>query len=146
MKVSTLLLPVAGLIALGFYAQKKAAGFLSYFIKSVSISWDGIIPVLKVNIDIKNPSNEQFTIRSISGTVAANGNAVGDFSSFQVVPINPNTQTTIPVFVRLAPLAVVSDLITLVLRGSGNSITLSLKGVVNANSVVTDLDMTFKVI
>jgi len=146
LRASQLLLPIAGLIALGLYAQKTAAGYLNYYIRSVALSFDGIVPVLKVDLNIQNPSNQQSTIRSITGNVSANGKNIGNFSMFETIQVNPNSQVILPVYVRLAVVPIVSDLVTLILRGSGNSVEIDLKGFVNANNIVSSIDLTYKII
>ena len=146
LKPAYILLPVAAFIAISLFAQKTAAGFLNYLIKSVAISFEGITPVLKIDVMVQNPSNQQFVIRSISGDALANDQVIGTFSMFQQVIISPNSQIALPVIVRLNPLAIVSDLVTLILRGSGISQVIKLKGYVNANNIVAPLELSYKVI
>lgn len=139
-----LLAPIAGLLALGVFAQKTASGFLNYFIRSVALSWDGATPLLRVMVAIQNPTNQKFTIRSIVGTLYINDHKAGNVSMFQTIVVNPNTQNELPVIVRLDPVAVVSDLLTLIERQSGNPQVLKLDAVINANGFVSNLAMTYK--
>src|SRR5688572_4293065 len=108
------LLPVAGLLALGAMAQKRASGFLNYYIKGLQIAYDNYRIILRVRVNVQNPSNEQFTIRSISGNVFANGEKIGLVSMFETVVINPNAQTELPLDILLDPVGAVSELITLI--------------------------------
>lgn len=145
LKPSQLLLPVAGLLAIGLLLQKKAAAALHYFIKGVAISFEGITPVLRIDIMVQNPSNQSFTVRSIVGSLFVDGDKVGDASMFQTVTIAPNSQAVMPVQVRLSPLAIVSDLVSLITKGSGIPKTLTFNGYVNANEIVNDVNMTYSI-
>lgn len=140
-----LLAGVAGLLALGAFATKTASGFLNYFIRSVQVAWDGNQPLLRALVAIQNPTNQKFTIRSIVGTLYINGQKAGNVSMFQTIVINPNTQNELPVIIRLDPVAVVSNLLTLVENNSGNPQVIKLDAVVNANGFVSNLAMTYKV-
>lgn len=145
LKPAQILLPVAGLLVVGLLLQKKAAGALNYFINKVAIAFEGITPVLRLDIVIQNPSNEGFVVRSITGDITSNGSVIGNASMFQTITISPNSQTLMPVFVRLSPLAVVSDLVSLITKGSGIPQTITFKGYVNANEIVSDINMTYKI-
>lgn len=140
-----LLAGVAGIIALSAFTLKTASGFLNYFIRSVQVAWDGSTPLLRVMVAIQNPTNQKFTIRSIVGSLLINEQKAGNVSMFQTIVINPNTQNELPVIVRLDPVAVVSNLLELVERNSGNPQVIKLDAIVNANNIVSDLTMTYKV-
>jgi len=137
-------LPLAALIAVGIFQTKKAAGMLSYFIRSLAVSFDGQIPILRITVAVQNPSNEQFTIKSIVGTLYSNDQKAANISMFQTVVINPNSQIDLPIIARLDTAAIVSDLITFLTRGSGNPIEIRLDAKANVNSFVTDLDLKYK--
>ncbi len=145
LKGSQILLPLAGLLALGLLLLKKAAGSLNYFIRGVAIAFEGITPVLRLDIVVQNPSNQTFVVRSITGDVSVDSSVVGNASMFQTVTIAGNAQAVLPVQVRLSPLAIVSDLVSIITKGSGIPKTIVFKGYVNANEVVNDIDLTYKI-
>lgn len=126
-------------------AQSKAAKTLNYFIQGIALAFDGFIPLLRLDIAVQNPSNEQFVIKSISGTAWLGDTNAGNFSMFQTVVIAPNAQNVVPVVVRLNPSGIVSDLIRLIQKG-GYQMDLRIKGYVNANGFVNELDLDYKVI
>jgi len=125
-------------------AQKKASGFLNYFVKALQLSWDGADPLLRVTVAVQNPSNEQFIIRSIVGNLFINEQKAGNVSMFETITINPNRQTDIPLIVMLDPVAVVSDLLTLIQRQSGNPQEIKLVALVNANGFVQGMTVKYK--
>lgn len=145
-KPSAILLPVAALVGLSLYAQQRASGFLNYYISSIALAFDGMTPILRLNIAIQNPSNQQFVVRSMVGTVLANDTPIGNISSFQTVVINPNSQQILPVYIRLKVLSIVTDIITLIQNGSGISQTITVTGNVNANNIVAPVNLSYKII
>lgn len=139
-----ILLPVAGLLAIGLYAQSRAAKFLNFFIDSVAFAFDQAQPVLRLNIMVQNPSNEQFVIRSITGNAYLGETKAGSFSMFQTITIPPNNQQLVPLYVRLLPSGIVSEFIRMIQLG-GNPMTVRLQGFVNANGFVNELALDYKV-
>ena len=145
LKPSQLLVPVAGLLVIGLLLQKKAAGALNFLIKNVAIAFEGITPVLRLDILVQNPSNQSFTFRSIVGGLYVDGSKVGDASMFQTITISPNSQQVLPVQVRLSALAIVSDLVSIITKGSGIPKSIRFSGYVNANEIVSAIDMTYQI-
>lgn len=144
LKPAYILLPLAGLFALGLFAQKRASAMLTYLIDGIGFAWEGTAPLLRLDMIVQNPSNEQFTIKSIVANAYTNGHTLGNISMFQTIVINPHSVQVLPVFVRMNLSAVVSDLIALLQKGSGNPQEITLKGYVNANGFVSPLNMTYK--
>lgn len=126
-------------------AQSRAAKTLNYFIQGIALAWDGFTPLLKLNIAVQNPSNEQFVIRSISGSAWLGDTNAGNFSMFQTVVIAPNAHSVVPIVVRLNASGIVSDLIRLIQKG-GYQMDLRIKGFVNANGFVNELNLDYKVV
>lgn len=145
LKAAHILIPVAGLVVAGLLLSKKASGYLNYYIKKLAVSFSGFTPLLKIDVAVQNPSNEQFVITSIAGDVKADGSVIGSGSLFQQVVIAPNSESVLPVVVRLSPLAVVSDLINIITKQSGIPMTVGFDGYVNANGFVTPIDLVYNV-
>lgn len=143
-KPAHILLPLGVLVGLGLFAQKVASGFLNYFIKALAVSFDGFTPLLRVTVAVQNPSNQQFIIRSIVGNIFINETKAGNVSMFETITINPNTQTELPVVVRLDQIPAVSDLLVLIQRQSGNPQEIKLVALINANGLVNGITMTYK--
>jgi len=143
-KASTILLPLAGVFALMLYLQKGAAKLLNYVIQRVQLNFQGTTPVLRVDVGVQNPSNTDFTIKSIAGDAIAGGQVIGNFSMFQTIVVASNAQTTLPIDIRLNTLGVVADLIKVITQGYGNTTTITLDGNVNANGFVQPLKLEYK--
>ena len=139
-----LLIAGAGL-AYWFYTQKKAIGLLNYYIHGVDIDFDGLSPILKLDIGIQNPSNSSFQVRDFVGNLTANGNNIGTMSSFIPLEVPPASQVVYPVYVRMNPIGIVEDIINLLQSKSGISQTINLSGFVNASGVVAPISLTYKI-
>lgn len=138
-------LALAGLVAWGLLAAKRASGALNYYVSKVALSFEGVTPVLRLDITTQNPSNHSFIIKSIAGDLLVDGQKVGNASVFQTITIPETSVQIIPVYVRLSPLAVVSDLVRIITQGSGIPKEISFKGFINVNDIVADLDLTYKI-
>lgn len=144
LKPSHLILPIVGLVAAGLLLMKKGAATLGYYIQKVGISIDGFTPILRLDVGVQNPSNQSFTIRSIAGSVTVDGQPVGTVSMFETIVVAPVSQAIIPVYIRLSPLAIVSDLVSIITKGSGIPKTIVFNGYVNVNELVDDVQLTYK--
>lgn len=137
---------IAALVATTLFAQKRAAGYLQFFVQGVAVAFDGITPVLKVNLAIQNPSNQRFVIKSLVAELTANGSTIGNVSSFQTVNVAPNSQMILPILIRLSLLAVAMDIVNLIQTRSGVSQQIKLKGAVNANDMLIPLELDYKIL
>jgi LEA14-like dessication related protein len=144
-KINKLLIIGAAVAAYFLYVQKQAIGLLNYVIGSVALSFNGLTPVLKINVLIQNVSNQSFTVTSFVGNVNVAGSSIGSMSSFTEVVIPPASQVTYPVYATLNLLGAVSDLVNLIQSGSGTSTTITLKGFVNANGIVAPVSLDYKI-
>lgn len=145
MKAKDILIPAGLIIAWFVFAQRKALNLLSFLITKIKLSFEGITPILNVNLVIQNPSNEKYTINSFVGNLQSGTEIIGNVSSFVPTVILPNSQTTYPLTIRLSLIGVVSDLIALIQQGSGISQTLILNGYLNASGIVAPVNISYKI-
>src|SRR5574337_399054 len=145
MKVKDVLIPAGLLIAWLVFAQRRAINLLNYLIEGVSLSFDGITPVLNLEIEVQNVSNENYTINSFVGALYSGQTLIGNVSTFTPVKILPSSQTKMTLQIRLSLISVVSDLVNLIRQGSGIAQTLTLNGYINASGIVAPIMITYKV-
>lgn len=136
---------IAALLGLGAMAQKRAAGFISYFLRNLAIAFEGATPILRLTVAVQNPTNQEFVIKSIAGFVYADTEKIGTISMFETVIVRANSSQDLNLFVRLNASAVASDLIALISRGSGIPQKVEVKAIVNANGFVSDMTLTYNV-
>jgi len=127
------------------YSQKKAIGLLNYIISGVSISFDGITPIMRLSIGVQNVSNESFLLKSFVGNLTANGFVIGNVSSFVPINIPAASQVNYDVYVRMSLIGVVQDIVNLIQQKSGMAQTVKLDGFVNASGIVAPVSLSYKI-
>ena len=145
MNKSTVLLGIAAVAAWFLYTQKKAIGMLSYSIQSVGLNFDGLTPILRLNILVQNVSQEAFVINAFVGNLVSNGDTIGTMSLFGQYAVPAASQSILPIDVRLSLIGVVSDIVNVIQKGSGIAQNVSLTGYVNASGVVAPVNLTYKI-
>lgn len=109
------------LLAYNAFTKANALQTLNFYPKGVSgISFEGVTPIIKLNLAIQNTSNQQMVIRSLAGNLFANGFLIGNVSSYNVLAIRPNAESIFSITVRLSLLGVVQDIIDAI-KGNGFS-------------------------
>lgn len=134
------------IVAIAIASRKKAAGLLNYFISGVAIRWDGVVPIMRIDLGIQNPSNQDFTIKSLVGNVTANGYQIANVSAFDTVQVKAASQVIYPIYLRLSFIGVVADIVNLITTGNGTTQSISFKGTVNASDVVAPIELNYKIL
>lgn len=136
---------IVGIAAWFAYAKKESAAILNYYLKGLSIDFDGITPILNINVVVQNPSNEFYQVNSIVADVFADDELIGNLSTFTTVKIPPTSEVTIPVKVRLKLLGIVTDIIDLIKNKSGIPKTLIFEGIINASGFVLPFNYAYNI-
>lgn len=146
MKTSEIIvLGALGAGALLLYSKANAAGSLFFLPGRISnISFDGATPVIQLSLIAQNTSSQGLTIESLAGNILTGSNIIGNFSNFTPVHIAGNSQSTIPVTIRMQLIGLVQDIINSFVSG-GFTKRLRLQGLVNAGFVRAPVDVTFEV-
>jgi LEA14-like dessication related protein len=139
-----LLIAIAG-AAYWYFAEKKAITLLNYYVQGVAVDFDGLTPIMKINIGIQNPSNQNFTVRDFIGNLTANGQNIGTMSAFTPLEIPAASQAFYPVLIRMNAIGIVEDIISLIQSQTGISQTVVLDGYVNANGIVAPVHLSYKI-
>jgi LEA14-like dessication related protein len=124
-------------------AKARAAKAMNFFPGGVhQLTFDNGTPILTVAIIAHNTSNQQMTVKSFDANVTANGQYIGNASSFAPQTILQNSQTTLLVNIRLSLLNIVNDLIKAIQYGNFAQ-TVRLTGNANVDNVQVPIDMNF---
>jgi hypothetical protein len=150
-KAGTVLLAASAFVAYLVFSKKKAIGLLNYFISGIAIGSDNNTPVMRVEIGIQNPTNEDFQIRAVVGNLKAtsiDGSTynIGNVSSFVSLSVRPASQVIYPLYVRLNAIAIVSDIVNTIMQGSGPSQVITVEGTVNASGIVAPVTLSYKIL
>lgn len=134
MKLPTLLLAVAAFIGLVAFTKKKAADLLNFNFAGIDAHFDGITPVITVNVAVQNPTNEAFHVRAITGNLTANNYDIGTVSNFNAATIPPASQVIYPLDIRVSLFGIVSDLWNAI-KGNGLQQKIKFDGIANVDGV-----------
>lgn len=148
MKPQTKLALFAGgaLLAFSAFKKKLAVDGLNIFPVSDGLSarMEGATPIIRFRIAIQNPSDESAVVRSMFGYVLANGNTIGNISSFQPATILPNTTTYLFCEARLSLLGIAADVYNAIANKTGISQSIELKASMNVGGVTVPFSIPYK--
>jgi len=134
---------LAGFAGLYLWNLSRSAGYLQYYPGNIT-GFSLIPPVITVDLIVQNTSNVSFTINSLAANVTSDGTQIGNVSDFIPVTIGPNSQGPIPLTLKLLPLGIVNDIISIITGGVGSR-NILIKGTVNANGIQQPFELPFKV-
>ena len=156
-KDNTILLIGGAAVALYLLSKKGTAApgtttpanvQLVYTISSVSVAFNGLLPILVVNISVSNPGSIAASIPSnIVGNLSSSGGAPGE-PMCQVLPLQwwaLVKRGGISVNFNLSLTGAVSDVINLITNQSGDSIPINLTGMVTANNYQQPVNMNYTI-
>lgn len=102
----------AAIVAYLLFRKASGLGTLNFYPASVkSIDFNSGELIMTANINVQNTSNQHFTLNSLAGNLYANGYLVGNAALFTPVAIQPNSQTLLPVKIKLSAIGLVNDII-----------------------------------
>jgi hypothetical protein len=143
------LIPAIGLAAAGLYVLSKLsfaanASRLNYSLAGMTMTMNGINPVIAMYLIAQNPTNETFQVNAITGTVLLNGTIIGNLAGFVPVTVNPTNQASIPLTVTLSGLSLISYVVGVLNGTAGTQAILRLTGTVNANGTLLPVDVQYQ--
>lgn len=102
----------------------------------------GLTPVMTLSILVQNTSSQDFTLRSLGGTLTANGYVIGNLASFQTTVIRGNSEGVILVEVTMFALGVVYDIIQIFATGNSTQ-EIELRAYANVDNYQIPVNMKF---
>lgn len=135
------------LVAWNLFSKGAAAYSLNFSPGRVkSFDWNGIRPVINLELQVQNTSNHSFNVLSIAGNVYMTTNGkeylVGTVTDFAPMTIAPISQSVVPLALSLQLTGVVSDLLSVFQSGlSGQTVRLS--AFANVDQLQVPLNYTY---
>lgn len=144
-------LPAVGLALAGLYVLSQLTTFgattqMNFIISSISVSSQGVTPVLNMILTAQNPTNSSLLISSFVATVSVNGTIVGNVAGFSPVTIAANSQTPIPLVVTMNGLTLFSDVVNILTGASPLSGVVTVIGTANINNLAVPLNITYNLL
>ncbi len=134
---------LAGIAGVYLWNLHRAAGNLQYYAGNIT-GYSLLPPMITIELVVQNTSNVTFTISSLAANVTSDGTQIGNISDFIPVTIAPNNQGVVPLTLRLLPLGLVNDIISIITGGSGSR-NIKIEGTVNANGIQSPFGLSYKI-
>jgi LEA14-like dessication related protein len=134
---------LAGIAGVYLWNLSRAAGNLQYYAGNIT-GYSLVPPLITVDLMVQNTSNVTFTINSLAANVTSDGTQIGNISDFTPVTIPANSQGAVPLTLRLLPIGLVNDIISIITGGSGSR-NILIQGTVNANGVQQPFELPYKI-
>ncbi len=146
MKATPLILGVGALIAFNLVQKGSAAKSLNFYPGSVkNLQFDGTTPVVTLGLLVQNTSNQQILFKSFAGNVYANDFLVGNVSTYVPTVIPPNSQIVYNLNVRLSPIGIVNELISIIQGTNPRKIVMELQASANIDVVRVPVNIKYSV-
>ncbi len=98
------------IIALFLLGRARLAKNIKVIFRGVSFTGGIVKPAINLRFGIQNPTDQTAEIRSIVGTVTANGKTIADINTFVSVKLAANSEAIIPIEAQPAALGIASTL------------------------------------
>ncbi len=140
----TLLILGGALLAWPLISKAVAGSKLSIvFSRIKSVNYQGGQLQIIIELRAINPSNQDFTIRSLHGDLYFNGTSVGQGFILSPLTIQPNSYTDLPITFTLTTGQAANAIYNLVTGGTSGGATLNFKGSANVDGLPIPINQTF---
>ena len=139
------LLLLGGAALLYVLNQTRSIGNLNFYPDRIaSMAFEGMSPVAYATVLVQNTSNVSIELNSLVGSLFMNDTLVGNVSNFTPLLIQDNSETILPLKIRLQLIGIVNDIIDGFQLGNFHQ-DLRFEGTVNANGVQVPLSFTYTI-
>lgn len=123
------------LVALYLLGRARLAKNVKVIFRGLSFSGGLVRPAINLRFGIQNPTDQTAEVRSIVGTVEANGRTIADVNTFVAVKLGPNTETIIPIKADPAALGIASTVWQYLQSSQREKLSVKFSGTANVDGV-----------
>jgi LEA14-like dessication related protein len=131
----------------GYSLLHKAAGLKTLnFLPAQfrALSFPGGDPVIGIDLPVQNITNQDFTIRGMSGNLYSGGTYLGNISTFNAQVIEPTSETELHLDFELNFNGAVTQIIEAITENNFTK-TIDMKMKVNVDGLIVDVNQSMKV-
>lgn len=136
-----LLWVLGGAAALYFLSRYSFGQKTSFFLRRVRPGGTITAPTVSVELAVQNPTNQTATIKSITGALSINGNAIANLAAFGDQKIAANSESTIRLTARPSAVGVFQTVKELFTAAPG-TISANFTGSANVDGLVVPINET----
>lgn len=134
-----------GAVILLMAAKARTVGNLIFMPGNVlGMSYSNLSPVLSLSMWVQNTSAFSVSVDSFAGQVLSNGSYVGNVYNFSPVLLPANSQTLIPLDIRLQPLGIVNEIMA-AFQTKNFTQRVQIKGFINSGVLQIPIDLNFSI-
>lgn len=136
-----LLWVIGGAAALYFLSRYSFGQKTTFFLRRVRPVVTLTGPMVNVELAVQNPTNQQATLKSITGALSINGKAIANLAAFGDQKINANSESLIKLTARPSALGVFQTVKELFTSAPG-TISANFTGSANVDGIVIPINET----
>ena len=130
------------IVALYILGRARLANNVKIVFRGLSFAGGLVRPSLNLRFGIQNPTDQTAEIRSIVGTVQANGKTVADVNTFIAVKLAPNSEAIIPVKAEPAAFGIASTVWQYLQSTQREKLNIKFSGTANVDGVNFPIETT----
>lgn len=138
---------IIALLGLGgwyYFSRYQLAKKIKIVFRKVSISGSVLRPKFNLTFGVQNPTGQKTVVKSIVGTVLANGKSIADVSQFSNTTIFANSETPLTITVEPVVTSVLSEIVNFI-TGKEKKVVVSFVGNINAENITIPVNEKIKI-
>lgn len=132
---------IGGAAALYLLSRYSFGQKTTFYLRKVRPSGTLTAPTISVEMSAQNPTNQTATIKSITGTLSINGNAIASLAAFGDQKVAANSESTIKLIARPSAAGVFQTVKKLFTSKPGQ-IRATFTGIANVDGLVVPISET----
>jgi len=144
--IATVALVGTGLWLVNKAVKTSVVNRVNFLIDAVRPSYEGLNPVLTFDIKAQNPTNDTFTIKSLTGNVSVNGQYAGNISSFQETIITANSESRLTLKAKMSAGGLSEQIVNLIQGRVPSQVLIRIQGTANVDTLLFPVDLTYKIV
>lgn len=132
---------VGGAAALYFLSRYSFGQKINFVLRSLRPGGTFLAPTINVDFAVQNPTNQNVTIKSVTGSVSVNGEYLANVSAFGDQVIAPNSESMLRLTARPSALGLFNSIRELLNTPAGQ-VNASFTGTANVEGLVVPISET----
>lgn len=138
------LLLIGGVTTWYLLRMRNLGTSINFIFRNIRVKGGSILqPNIELTIGAQNPTNQTASLRSIVGTLEYEGKTIANFTSFDTVLIQGNTETIIKINAIPNVISVLNVIKQIIVNRQPGKV-ISIKGKANVNNIVVPFNSSFQ--
>ena len=136
---------LVGGVATWYLLRMRSLGTnINFIFRNIRVKGGSLLqPNLEITIGAQNPTNQAATLKSLVGTIDYQGKTIANFSTFDQVLIQGNTETIIKIIAVPNVISVLNVIKQIIVNRQPGKV-ISITGKANVNNIVVPFNSSFQ--